>query len=88
MSMCLVDRRHQVGQRHALEVFASFEDAGGCLLGVPAVGGHGDQPCDGLAVARDGQALAPRGAVEQPGQDASGRGSADLVHRGPRFGFA
>ena len=86
--MVLINCRHQIGQRHAHEVLAALEDAGCCFLRPLVVAGKGEQSCDGLAVARDGQALAPRGAVEQPGQDASGRGSADLVHRGPRFGFA
>ena len=38
------------------------------LLRALAVAGRGHKPCDGLAVARDGQALALRDAVEQAGQ--------------------
>ena len=60
----LVNYRRQVRQRHALEVPAAFDDAGGGFLRPVAVAGHGDQPCDGLAVACDGQALAARDAIE------------------------
>ena len=88
MAVPIVNRCHQVRQGHALEVLAALEDAVGGFQSALAIERDRDQPHNGLAVARGCQALAPRGAVEQPGQDASGRGSADLVHRGPRFGFA
>ena len=59
--------------------------ASGSFLRALAVVGHGDKPRDGLAVARDGQALALRDPVEQPGQVPSGLGGADSLHHGPRF---
>ena len=67
MPVLLVDRCHQVCQGHALEVTAAFEDAGGGFPRPVAVAGHGNQPRDGLAVGRDGEALAPRGAVAPSG---------------------
>ena len=66
--MSLVDRRQQVGEGDALEVTAARDDTGGGLLRPVAVGRHGDQARDGLAVARDGEALAARDAVEQAGE--------------------
>ena len=53
----LVNRRYQVGQGHVLGVLAALEDAGCCFLRPLVVAGKGEQSCDGLAVARDGQAL-------------------------------
>ena len=46
----------------------ALDDAGGGLLSALAVMGNGDETCDGLAVARDGHALALPHAVEQAGQ--------------------
>ena len=46
---------------------AAFDDAGGGLARPVSVVGYGGQSCDGFAVARDGQALARRGAVKQSG---------------------
>ena len=81
----LVDRRHQVVQRYAREVLASLDDAGGRLLRRVAVTGHGNKPRNGLAMARDSQALAASDAIEQSGQVPSGVGGADPFHCGPRF---
>lgn len=83
--MPLVDGHCQVRDGYAVEVAAAFEDAGGGFPRPRAVAGYGNQLGDRLAVARDSQALAPRDAVEQPGQVSSGVGGADPFHRGPRF---
>ena len=53
-----------------------------------ADGGHGNKLCDGLAVARDGEALAVGDAVEQVGQVPSGFCSADALHSRPRLSRA
>ena len=63
----LADCSHQIVQRHAREVHAAFEDAGSRFLCVIPVAGHGRQPCDRRAVARDGEAIARHGRADGAG---------------------
>ena len=56
-----------VGRAHARRCGATRWEGGRRSFAL-AVAGRGHKPCDGLAVARDGQALALRDAVEQAGQ--------------------